>query len=1004
MAPSVALALAQLRYQWSRWALLVCGVALIVAVPVLTSGLTRSVTADSVRQLVGGLDLTDRTLLVSQEASSTFRLTTPQQADDAVRAQLARLSRTPARHELLYREISADSATFYLTATDGLAGAVVVTSGRLPRACTPTRCEVLAMGADQAAMQPGASSLGLVVVGTATRRDPLLVSGSLDPDGRPVLIGADIDALARLESLQLFARYYAWVAPIDADRIVALGVDRYLARSADVNQRLSETVGATSFVRPDDQVKQVSDRAQVSARRFRLLGGFAAVLMLGFAVIVGAGLRREVGLLAAVLRRRGAGPGQVLGCVATASAVCVLAGMLLGALAGGAAAAGWHAGTGLGWLGAALSAVASAAAVATLLALLAGAVVIAVLLWPDTRAGAVWRTLDLIAVASLGAAALAAARGSASTAAVLGGDPFVIALPVLASIVAGVLAARLWSPTLRLVQRLLPHRWMASRVALVGLLRRPLRPAATVAFLTAAVASVVFSGAYRATLFAGDADQAAYVVPLDVTLSASQSQAVPSRVVDPAAIRAAGGQAYGVLRTGATVVRLAGVTDTVTLVAVDTGALDRARRWDRTAGGRSGAELTRLLGSRSVIAAAQIPAGTRQLSLAAAGADPQTVLTLWLRDQQGAELSVSLRSAPGHLVGDLPAGASGPLTAVAFGVDEAPDYATHHAHAIGEGTTDQPLLSGRLTLGAVSADGRALPWSWSSWGSAQGAVDAAPGALRLGYRLAGAPVIAVPGYAALRGLQVPIVVDRATAQDASGATLPFMLDGTTPLTGRIVATLPRLPTVTGPYILADRGALQQLLDTVRPGRAASEYWLSGASPGIDRLLATPPYRDLTITGRAQLQAQLDRDPVGRGSRLLLAIVALLALGIAAVGLVLLVVGERRDGAGEAFAWEADGMSPAILRRMLAVRALAAALVSVPIGVVAGLVVARLGAGLVSVDAAGSSPTPPLAVTLGSAWTPLALALGVGAGVALACVVAVRSLRERYPVPAPVDLR
>ena len=1005
VAPSVALALAQLRYQRTRWALLACGVALIVAVPVVTAGLTRSVTADSVRQLVAGLDLSDRTLLVSQEASSTFRVTTPQQADVAVRAQLARLSTTPARHELLYREISADGATFYLTATDGLADAVTLTSGRLPRSCTPTRCEVLAIGADQATMQPGAASIGVIVVGTATRRDPLLISGSLDPDGRPVLVGADIDALAQLESLQLFARYYAWVTAIDADRIVSLGVNAYLARSADVNERLSQTVGATSFARPDDQVKQVSDRAQVSARRFRLLGGFAAVLMLGFAVIVGAGLRREVGLLSAVLRRRGATPGQLLACVATASAACVLAGMVLGALIGGVAAAGWwQGGTGLSPLGAALSAAGSAAAVATLLALLAGIVVIAVLLWPDARAGAVWRTLDLVAVASLGAAALAAARGSASTAAVLGGDPFVIALPVLASIVAGVLAARLWSPALRLAQRLLPHRSIASRVALLGLLRRPLRPAATVAFLTASVASVVFSGAYRATLFAGDADQAAYQVPLDVTLSASQSQGVVSRVVDPAAVRAAGGQAYGVLRANASVVRLAGVTDTVTVVAVDDGALSRARRWERTAGGTSGAELTRLLGSHRTIAAPVVPAGTTQLSLAADGVDPQTVLTLWLRDAQGAEQAVSLRSVHGQLVGDLSSGASGPLTAVAFGVDEAPDYATHHAHAIGEGTTDQPLLSGRITLGSVSADGHTLGWNWSSWGSAQGTVDATSAALRLGYRLAGSPVIAVPGLAALTGLQIPIVVDRTTAQDASGGVLPFMLDASTPLTGRIVATLPRLPTVSGPFILADRGALEQLLDTMRPGRAASEFWLSGSTPALDRLLAAPPYSELTITRRAQLQAQLDRDPVGRGSRLLLAIVALLALGIAAVSLVMLVVGERRDGAGEAFAWEADGMSPAVLRRMLALRALAAALVSVPIGIVAGLVVARVGATLVSVDAAGSAPTPPLSVTLGSAWTPLALALGLGAGVAVACLVAVRSLRERFPVPAPVDLR
>ena len=95
------------------------------------------------------------------------------------------------------------------------------------------------------------------------------------------------------------------------------------------------------------------------------------------------------------------------------------------------------------------------------------------------------------------------------------------------------------------------------------------------------------------------------------------------------------------------------------------------------------------------------------------------------------------------------------------------------------------------------------------------------------------------------------------------------------------------------------------------------------------------------------------------------IVALLALAVAAVALVLLVIGERRDGAGELYAWEADGTRPATLRRMLAVRMVAVAAIGIPVGVLAGLLVARAGATLVAVDASGTSPTPPLSVTLGA---------------------------------------
>ena len=112
---------------------------------------------------------------------------------------------------------------------------------------------------------------------------------------------------------------------------------------------------------------------------------------------------------------------------------------------------------------------------------------------------------------------------------VVGGDPLVVALPVLSAITAGLVAARLCGPLAGLTERALPRRSVAWRIALLGSIRRPLRALATTAFLTAAVASVVFAGAYRSTLLDGSADQAAYTVPLDATLASSPE------VISPAA-------------------------------------------------------------------------------------------------------------------------------------------------------------------------------------------------------------------------------------------------------------------------------------------------------------------------------------------------------------------------------------------------------------------------------------------------------------------------------------
>jgi len=58
---------------------------------------------------------------------------------------------------------------------------------------------------------------------------------------------------------------------------------------------------------PDDVLRDQQRRAQLSARRFALLGGSATALLLGFAAVGAIGLRRDHATLVELLRRRGAG-------------------------------------------------------------------------------------------------------------------------------------------------------------------------------------------------------------------------------------------------------------------------------------------------------------------------------------------------------------------------------------------------------------------------------------------------------------------------------------------------------------------------------------------------------------------------------------------------------------------------------------------------------------------------------------------------------------------------
>lgn len=907
--------------------------------------------------------------------------------DTLARTQLATLSRYPVRRELVFHQLTQKGATFFLGAVDDLPTAVHVTRGRLPRSCTPHRCEVVAIGGDEATLAHAVASLGLVVVGRAERTDPTVLSGQLDPGDGPLLLGDGADAVSQLDPLSLFARTYGWVTSLDAERVIGLGVPAYVRRSSEVADTLIAKVEGADVVRPDEQLTDEYHRASLSARRFALLGGTGAVLLLGFAIVAAVSLRREHAVLVAVLRRRGARTARVGTVTALEAGAACLAGAALGMVLGAGITAGLAGGAHIPAWRTIRHALGSAWPAAMLLLAAATAVTVAVLLWPDRDRRTVWRTVELIGAACLGAAWLAAGRGTTSLAD--GNDPLVVALPVLAAVVGGLVAAHLWAPLARLAERLVPRGSVAGRIGLLGAIRRPLRPVATTAFLTAAVASVVFAGAYRATLLNGAIDQAAYQVPLDATLTDSRDVTTPLAVTSPSALAAAAPdtRAYGVVRTSGVVRPLDGSTEQVTMLGVDGAALPEIRRWSRVTGAsESPGTLAGRLHVPAPAPAASLTARTVHLDVA--GLSPAVDVLMWLTSGDGRDAPVELARHGERLTGTVPPGTWRPL---AITLNENTEYATHHQHAIGEGNTDQPVVAGTITFGAA-------PWSWAGWGSANAAAAISGAALRVSYRLEGSQIVLVPGYAP--SPQLPVAVDPATAAIADHGRLTITLDQVTVI-ARVVATLPRFPTTSGSFVLADRQALASIVDRSQPGTGAtSELWL--ASPDAARV--TAPLRRLTVTLRAPIQQSLTDDPVASGSRLLLALLAGLALLVAVVAVVLLVLGDRRDDAGELHAWEADGVRPATLRRMLLLRAVSVIAVALPVGLVTGLVLARLGATLVAVDASGVAPVPPLTVSIGAAWTALLLLAGLGLAVTLAAAVVSRMLRERLPARPELDLR
>jgi hypothetical protein len=197
---------------------------------------------------------------------------------------------------------------------------------------------------------------------------------------------------------------------------------------------------------------------------------------------------------------------------------------------------------------------------------------------------------------------------------------------------------------------------------------------------------------------------------------------------------------------------------------------------------------------------------------------------------------------------------------------------------------------------------------------------------------------------------------------------------------RVAAVADHFPGADEDFVIADRVLLGTALNTARPGIAVSnEVWL-GAPTEHDRTelaaaLARPPYHVLAVESRDELADSLRNDPLARGTLLTLLAAALVALGLALVGVLLGVVSDVRDERGELDDLEAQGARPALLRRIVRLRSL----IVVFVGLVGGLATAWL-LGLLVVDlvtVTADARTTELPLRTAVSWPLLAAALAAG---------------------------
>jgi hypothetical protein len=589
---------------------------------------------------------------------------------------------------------------------------------------------------------------------------------------------------------------------------------------------------------------------------------------------------------------------------------------------------------------------------------------------------------------------LALARGKADAGALSAGGTGVVLLllPGLVLFVLAVVAARLLTPLLRLTEWSGRRAPPSLRLALLSLARSPGRVVLSVVFFTLSVGIALFAVAYRATLERGEQEQARYAVPAPFVLQESLTQLVTVQQAAPAKQYASLGHVTPVLRDSGYVAGGAGRD--FALLALPSSAIAHVDGWRSDFAAQPLRELAHLVAPAQSprLRGIALPAGAAHLTvpLTVDGNPLGVALVVLNRRGDFTTLSLGQLSQGPHAVTVAlpPAARGGLLAAVRLSFPVIAAFVAGHKES-GTGLSVNDAATGVLHLGRMRADGTVLPplAGWVGTGGIRNDHGAAH------YLLNRAADSILRPHEPLEHQPVPVIASAALAAAASpGNTLPLHVGNRT-IEAEIVAVARHFPSIDGDLVVADLPAWLVAANTVEPGTTAvSELWLD-APPAVARRLAQRPFSLLDVSSQRATAAELRGDPLARGSLALLLVTGVVAAALAAVGLLLTVVGDLRDESGELFDLEAQGATPRDLRRHLLLRASIVGVLGLGGGIAAGAIVSALVVSVVTVTAGAGIALPPLRLTVDWGAAGIGLA-SLAAVAAIAVLLAARNAYDR----------
>jgi hypothetical protein len=912
-----------------------------------------------------------------------------------------------------YKLLQIDGAFVNLAALDGVDDWVHLRSGRQPKTCTPERCEVVRLeGEGPVPSRPG---LRFVEVGEGTLtsaapfgrlpgRDAARIGESFRPEEAPPFVLAEgFHELAQLPALASLYRTYAWVVPLGAADVRPWDVERFQAAVTRARSTLKVESPVLDVVAPTEELLAARAQGRLGAQRLLIVGGQAAVLVLAFALLAAAGMRREAELAWNRLVWRGARRWQLVLVFAAEATAAAVVGTAIGWAVGvGATAlladrAGAPAGEIIGHSvlgGAGLIAALSLAAASALVVLLGlRAVALPV-------GGRSISTLDVAALGAMATIVVVVARGDADADQISGDGTgaLLLLLPGLVTFVVAVACARLLAPALRLLERGARGARASLRLAALSLARSPGRAAVAVTFFVASLGLGLFALVYRSTVEGGNRDRAAYQVPFDFLVREDLS---PSNLVlplDAAPVEtysslAPGTRALPVIRRTGSIGAFGG-SNRFTLLGLPSEELAQLDGWRDDFADQPRAELAARIGPAFPVSlqGPALPADATALSLpvSVVGGDIALVVDVATPSRRFLHLPLGVTRGRERLIlrTRLPAEARGG-TVVALSLGRAAPVESH--------APEFTRVDGVIRFGPLAADmpqgSRRLVSDYGEWVGVNGATPLGDSAVR--YLVNDAAERRFQPPQPTDGEAIPVIASPGIAE-AAGAegVVPLRVPGAV-LRARVAAVAKRFPTLEGDFAVADRRLVFTALNALNPGAAIeNEVWIAAAneraSEEIADGLSRPPFDRLAVSSRRAVAGELEDDPLSRGSLLILGVGALGAAILALLGLLSLLRSDMRDDEGELLDLEAQGAGPSLLRRHLRLRAGLVAGLGLAGGLAAAAVLAVLVGGLVTVLADAQDAEPSLVVGVDSTTLAAACAVYVAAAALLVYAVTRRA--------------